>query len=309
MSRLAEENTGISTVGFVTWRALLGALVVGAVIGLRATRGRPVVGPGVLQWRGRASLAVVTLAGIVLNLAIFSAFLRVTIALALLVFYTYPALVTLVVVAIERRRPDRVQLTALAMATLGMAIVVVGGIDPATGLTFDLGGLVLAFIAATMQAVFILVSRRGYSALPTDEASFVVLAGGCLGFVAVALATGQVDALGQPFADPTGWPYLVVAGVLGAGIPTTLYMLGIRWIGGVRTGILALLEPVVGTLLAAVFLAEALRPVQVGGGLLVLVAAILLQRERASPADGTVESETLGEELGEAAAPGSATIG
>ena len=44
-------------------------------------------------------------------------------------------------------------------------------------------------------------------------------------------------------------------GIFGAGIPTTLFLVGIRWIGGVRAGILALFEPVVGTLLAAALLA------------------------------------------------------
>ena len=309
MSRLAEQNAGLATVGFVSWRALFGTLVVAGVIGLRVARGRRVVGWGVLSSRGRVSLAVVTLAGVVLNLAIFSAFQRVTIALALLVFYTYPALVTVVVVAIERRRPDRVQLAALTLATLGMAIVVVGGIDPATGLTFDLGGLLLAFVAATMQVVFILVSRRGYSALPTDEASFVVLGGGFLGFLAFAVLTGQGSTLAQPFADPSGWAYLIVAGVLGAGVPTTLFLVGIRWIGGIRAGILALIEPVVGAVLAAVLLAETLRPVQLVGGACVLVAALLLQRERASPADGTVEGEAVAAELGDSSVSGPATIG
>jgi drug/metabolite transporter, DME family len=308
LSRLAEQNAGLATAGFVTWRALFGALVVAGVIGVRVARGRPVVGWGVLSPRGQASLAVVTLAGVVLNLAIFSAFQRVTIALALLVFYTYPALVTVVVVAIERRPPDRVQLAALAMATVGMAIVVVGGIDPATGLTFDLGGLVLAFVAAAMQVVFILVSRRGYSALPTDEASFVVLAGGFLGFLAFATVSGQAATIAQPFDDPSGWSYLVVAGVFGAGIPTTLFLVGIRWIGGIRAGILALIEPVVGAVLAAVLLAETLRPVQLIGGALVLVAALLLQRERASPADGTIDAEGISNELGDASATGPATI-
>jgi drug/metabolite transporter (DMT)-like permease len=309
LSRLAEQNAGLTTIGFVSWRAAFGALVVAAFIGVRVARGRPVVGWGVLSFRGRTSLFVVTLAGVALNLAIFSAFQRVTIGLALLVFYTYPALVTLVVVAIERRRPDRVQLAALAMATLGMAILVVGGIDPATGLTFDLGGLLLAFVAAAMQVVFILVSRRGYSALPADEASFVILAGGCVAFLAVALAIGQAGAIAQPFEDPSGWSYLLIAGVFGAGIPTTLFLLGIRWIGGVRAGILALIEPVVGTLLAAIFLAETLRPVQLVGGLLVLVAAILLQRERASPADGTDEGEAIAGEPGDPAPNGVATFG
>ncbi len=309
MSRLAEENAGLATVGFVSWRALFGALVVAGFIGLRVARGRRVVGWGVLSPRGRASLAVATIAGVALNLAIFTAFQRVTIALALLVFYTYPALVTVVVVVVERRRPDRVQLAALAMATLGMAIVVVGGIDPTTGLTFDLGGLALAFVAATMQVVFILVSRRGYSALPTDEASFVVLAGGFLGFLAFAVATGQSGTLTQPFADPSAAGRTSSSpGSSGPASRPPCTWSGSAGSAASVTGILALIEPVVGAVLAAVLLAETLRPVQLIGAAFVLVAALLLQRERASPADGTVDAEAIASASGDPSATGSATI-
>jgi len=48
LSRLAEENAGLATVGFVSWRALFGALVVAGFIGLRVARGRRLGGWGVL---------------------------------------------------------------------------------------------------------------------------------------------------------------------------------------------------------------------------------------------------------------------
>ena len=244
--------------------------------------------------RARASLLVAIASGVILNLAIFVAFARITVALALLGFYTYPALVTLAVVVIERRRPDRVQLAALAMATVGMAIVVLGGVDPATGLTFDLLGLVLALVAAVAQAVYVLVSRHGYAAVPIDQASFVVLGGGFLGFLAIALLTGGGPAIVGPLSNPIAWPYLVAGGVLGAGIPTTLFLLGIRWIGGVRSGILALVEPVVGALLAALLLDETLRPIQLLGGALVLAAAFLLQRAPSQPGPAAEPGRALG---------------
>jgi drug/metabolite transporter, DME family len=283
VSRLAGDRAGVETIAFVTWRALLGAVVVGFLLAVRTSRGQPLVGVRAMSLRARSSLLVAVVSGIILNLAVFVAFARITVALALLGFYTYPALVTLAVVLIERRRPDRIQLAALGMATAGMAIVVLGGVDPASGLTFDLLGLVLALVAAVAQTVFVLVSRHGYAAVPIDQASFVVLAGGGLGFLAIALLTGTGAAIVSPLSNPIAWPYLVAGGVLGAGIPTTLFLLGIRWIGGVRSGILALLEPVVGALLAALLLNESLRPIQLLGGALVLSAAFLLQRTPSQP--------------------------
>lgn len=283
VSRLAGDRAGVETIAFVTWRSLLGAVVVGGLLAVRAARGRRLVGIRAMSVRARASLLVAIASGVILNLAIFVAFTRITVALALLGFYTYPALVTLAVVVIERRRPDRVQLVALAMATVGMAIVVLGGVDSATGLTFDLLGLGLALLAAVGQAIYVLVSRHGYAAVPVDQASFVVLGGGFVAFLAIALLTGGGPAIVAPLSNPTAWPYLIVGGVFGAGIPTTLYLLGIRWIGGVRSGILALVEPVVGALLAALLLNEILRPIQLVGGALVLAAAFLLQRAPSQP--------------------------
>ena len=288
LSRLADERAGVGTVAFVTWRSLLGSAVVGLLIAIRVGRGRRLVGPAALSARARVTLLVAALTGIVLNLAIFVAFGRISIALALLGFYTYPALVTGAVIVLERRRPDRFELAALVMALTGMAIVVLGGIEPGAGLAFDPLGLGLALVAALAQAVFVLISRHGFAEIPTDEASFAVLFGGFIGFLAVGAGTGNLAAIGAPLGDPATWPYLIVGGVLGAGIPTTLFMLGIRSIGGVRTGILALIEPVVGAGLAALLLGQTVRPVQLLGGALVLAAAVVLQLARPTgPSRGT----------------------
>ena len=56
-----------------------------------------------------------------------------------------------------------------------------------------------------------------------------------------------------------------------------LFLTAIRAIGGTRTGILMLFEPVVGVALAALLLGEPLRPVQLLGGALVLAGALVLQ--------------------------------
>lgn len=280
LSRLAYD-VGLTPLGFTAWRAGLGALVVGGLVVLRTARGRPLVGLRGLSPRARVSLLVAVVCGIVVNLAIFVAFGRITVALALLGFYTYPVLVTLAISIRERHRPDGVQLTALAMAVMGMAVVVLGQLDPAAGVRFELIGLGLALLAAAGQTIFVLVSRRGYAAIPTDEATLVILGGGMIGYLVIAVVIGDLGALTAPFSTPAGWPFLLLAGTVGAGIPSLLFLTAVRWIGGVRTGILAMFEPVTGTLLAAVLLGEALRPVQALGGALILGAGVLLQRSRA----------------------------
>jgi drug/metabolite transporter (DMT)-like permease len=98
-----------------------------------------------------------------------------------------------------------------------------------------------------------------------------------VGSVAIALVIGQAADLGAPFRSRDPWPFVVLAGVAAAGLSSLLFLTAIRRIGGTRTGILMLLEPVVGTVLAGLLLGEALGPVQLLGGALVLAGALVLQ--------------------------------
>jgi drug/metabolite transporter (DMT)-like permease len=139
-------------------------------------------------------------------------------------------------------------------------------------------GIGLALVAALAQVTFVTVSRSGYDSIPTEQAIGWILAATAVICVVLAVVTGGTTALLAPLRSNDALSLAVVAGVLAAGIPSVLFQTGIRSIGGTRTGILMLIEPVVGVALAAVLLAEAIRPIQVLGGVAVLGAALLVQR-------------------------------
>jgi drug/metabolite transporter, DME family len=280
-------DAGLSPLAFALWRAALGTLGLLAIIAALTIRGRPRLRWKALDRRTVGALGAAVFAGLVLNLALFSAFGRMSIALALLGFYTYPALVAIGAVASGEEQLNRGRLVALALALVGVAVVVLGGAGGDSG--FELAGFGLALLAAAMEAVYVLLGRRGFPAVPTAEATLVVLGGTAAGFLLLTLATGSLDVALLPFRSPQALPVLIWAGVAGASIPTLLFLLGIRSIGPTRAAIIALIEPVAGATLAAVLLAELLGPVQVAGGVLVLAGAALLQRggEAAEPHEAT----------------------
>lgn len=283
ISRLAYDG-GMEPLGFVAWRASIGGIVLAIYLAIRVSRGMERWVPfRSMSRRTVASLTAVAISGVVLNLAIFVAFGRVTVALALLTFYTYPVMVALVDAVVRREPPDRATLGALGLAVGGMTLVVAGGLGTTGDIKLDLLGLGLAFLAACSQVVFISVSRTGYHAVPTLQAMTTILLGNAIAFAAVAIVFGEAAQLGGPIVHPAVWGLLIVAGVPGAGVASALFLTGVRWIGGTRTGILALFEPVVGVGLAALLLAEAIGPLQVVGGVLVLGAAVLLQVASAPP--------------------------
>jgi drug/metabolite transporter (DMT)-like permease len=205
------------------------------------------------------------------------AFANTTVALALLAFYTYPAMVAAGSVLLGRERLDLARVAALVLALGGMAAVVLGGQGAAATGRNDLLGMALALGAGVCQTGFVLTSHR-YRSLPADNVTAALLLGSAIMAAVITFVGDGPAALGFPFGRLDLFALLLYVGVFAAAVPSVLFLTGIRWIGGVRTGILMLFEPVVGVLLAAVILSEGLQPLQVAGGATILLAALLVQR-------------------------------
>lgn len=269
---------GLTPFAFVAWRVGWGAVFISIFVLARSgvrPRALGLRGLGAATWVG---LALATVFEVLVNLAIFAAFARTTIAVAMFVLYTFPALVAVTLVLLGRERLDRTRLVALALALVGVLAVVGGGIDPTVGLRIDALGIAFAFAGAVTQAGFIVVSRDGYSAVPTNTAMAVIMVGTTIASAIVTILADGMDALLLPLRDPGLLALLVAMGGFAAVVPFFLFISGIRRLGGIRTGILMLFEPVVSVSLAAIFLHEAAAPIQVVGGAVVLGAAALVQR-------------------------------
>jgi drug/metabolite transporter, DME family len=278
LSRWAEAS-GMEPLPFVAWRAGVGALILAVVVALRLLRNRAQT---LAPPRELAVLGTATIVALVLNLAIFAAFARVPIAVALLAFYTYPAMIAAVAIVSGTERPSAGTILALILALTGMAVVVAGGFDPTAGSSIDPIGVALGLLAAASQTGFVTISRRGYPSIPADQAVTVILGGTFAGCVVIALLSGGATQLVMPFGQPPPLLLiLVVAGSFGAAVPSLFFLAAIRLIGGMRTGILMLFEPVVAVTLAAILLHESIRPIQALGAVGVLGAALVLRRSSA----------------------------
>lgn len=299
LSRFAYE-AGASPAAWVAWRGVVGVLTLLALIAWRA-RSRPLVGRDPangrrgIPRRAWTALLVASVMGLSLNLCMFFSFDRITIALALLCFYTYPAMVAVVNVVFRRDHLDAARITALALALFGMTMVVAAELDPTAGIRLDAIGVGLAIGAALSQTVYVLVSRHGYSEVPTEEAIAVVMLVTIVGSSSIAVVSSGPASLVPPLDSPGFLPLLLFTGIFAAAIPSLGFLYGIRAIGGLRAGILMLFEPVVGVVLAAWLLAEGLAPIQVVGAIAILTAAVILQRAgRPTDASSSHAAVTVG---------------
>ena len=173
----------------------------------------------------------------------------------------------------EKVRRSEIAITVVAIA--GVVIVVYGSsITP----VWSPRGDVLAFLATLLWTAYLVVAKRARSELTAIELQTVLTLVAAVLTVPVALVSGQSVAV--PRADWWGLALLVV--IPGAG--HTL----VNWAHGhtplVLVSMLFLLNPVVATGLAALFLGESVNGFQIAGMLLVLgslgVLMVRLHRSR-----------------------------
>ena len=289
IARYADE-AGVSSLTLVTWRAAVGAIVVLVFLALRAAGGIRLWKP----WRElpRRDLLLMSLSAptnALLNLAMFIAFIRIGIALSLLIFYVYPALVALASVIWFGERLDRLRWAALAISMTGVVLVVAGAGDLGA---LDLLGIGLAAAAALAQMFYALAAHHGFRAVPGAQAAASTMGGAALIYLVIFALLGRLPEIGQPLASLAAlWP-VMVAGVIGAGLATVCFIAGIRLLGAPRATILSTLEPVVGVGLAAILFGTVPAVLQLIGGALIITAGIVLQLR---PSGEIAEHEAIAE--------------
>lgn len=268
---------GVSALPYVTIRSLIAGLAVAAAVGALVWTGRGgIPKTSSVPSRERAALLAAAGCGVGLNLALFAALERSAVAPVLITFYAYPALVALGAVRFYGEPIDRRRGAALMLASAGLLAVVLAP-GTGSGLPIESVGLGLAAFAAVLQATFALIVGRGFSSIPSlTSSAFLLLSAGFV-FLGLAIIAGQSAAVSAPLAQPATWFWIFMAAIVGAALPTTALVTGIRRIGPARAAILMMMEPVVGVALASLFLGERPSGLQLAGAAAVVVSGILLQ--------------------------------
>ena len=287
------DRAGVSSLTLVTWRAGVGAIVVLVFLAVRAAGGTRLWRPWrELPGRDRLFMAMAAPTNAALNLAMFVAFLRIGIALALLIFYVYPAFVALASMLWFGERLDRIRWAALGISMAGVVLVVAGAGDLGS---LDALGIGLAFIGALAQTFYALAAHHGFRAVPGTQAAAFTMGGAAILYLLLFGLLGRLPEVGQPLAGIAAlWP-VMVAGVVGAGLATVCFIGGIRLLGAPRATILSTLEPVVGVGLAAILFGTLPTALQVAGGALIIAAGIVLQLR---PSGEIAEHEAIAESPG-----------
>lgn len=205
----------------------------------------------------------------------FSALQLTSVAVAVLLTYTGPVLVTALSPLITRERFDARALAPLGLALAGTVVIVRPAGLALSGGTHLLGA-VLAFASAFTYSIGVVVAKRLLEGIPAP----VYMAGETLAASLVLLPAMLL--LPGP-ATVVEWGALATLGVVhtaGAGI---LFLTGLHAVRADHAAILTYAEPVAAVLFAAIFLAEPLTLPTVTGGAMVVLGGVLVARMEPSP--------------------------
>jgi drug/metabolite transporter (DMT)-like permease len=229
-----------------------------------------VIGQNPLRLQRRQLTALMGLGAIVYtaqSLTYFIALRTLPASLAVLIAYIYPSLVVVAGWLFLRRSVSAWHGLALAASFAGVALLVGGAHFQLTW------ALVFAIASPTIYTAYILIGERVMSSVPAVAASAVIFTGAAGAFCVLA-------ALNHELAAPrtaSGWAVAVALALVPTMIAISLFLAGLPRIGAARAALLSTWEPVVTVLLAAAILGDRLSIVQLIGGVLVIVAVVLVQ--------------------------------
>jgi drug/metabolite transporter (DMT)-like permease len=210
---------------------------------------------------------------------------RLEVGIALLIEYLAPLLVALWARFAFHEAVRRRIWLALALSLVGLGLIV----DVFHGGDLSTTGIIFALAAAVTYALYILLAEHAVG----DRDPVSLLAWG-FGFAAVFWAIiapwwsfpghrvgADVSLLGHLQAHHVPvWVLMTWMIVLGTIIPFFLLVSALRHLSATRVAIIAMVEPVVATIVAWVWLGESLSAFQLTGAAIVLAAIVLAQTAR-----------------------------
>jgi len=262
-------EAGVNAVTLLAMRFIVASAIFGLIVAVRRARAG-IAFPG---WRLAAfavGLGLVPFA--IESCSFFLSLNHIDAGFAELLFYVYPAIVVAFGVATRRAPADRRKMGALAVALGGIALVLLGGasVHP------DPTGIALALTAAVAYAVFVLATEGVLGRMDPFLFAGLLFTGAGISLTSFGAASGQLHV----DLSAAGWLQVGLLATVSTVGAETAFLVALRRIGSGTASILSSFEPLVAAALAWVLFGQALTPVQVGGGALVLLAIVLLAPRR-----------------------------
>ncbi len=253
---------GVNVVTLLAVRFVLASIILWPILALRKIS-------AVKDKKTTVQLLLMGTLGYGLMSALYAMTLQyVTVSLAAILLYLYPAIVTLLAVMLGDEHFNRIKGLALLICLSGLFLVL--------GISFEklsLIGIVCGIGAALVYSCYIVIGNRILKKIdPLVTTTYVTSSAGFI--LTVAGAAGGMLDLSFPLA---GW--LAIFGIVffATIVAILCFFAGMSRIGATNAAIISTAEPVITVALSALLLNEIITFVQTIGGLLILAGVLILQ--------------------------------
>ena len=186
--------------------------------------------------------------------------------LVALLLYLYPFFVAILSMVFLHEKLTRVKAMALVLALAGAALTV----GPVSG---QLIGAVMAITAALVYSIYIIVGANVTKHVSAFQSSTVIFASGAAVYGTLTFINGA----NFPTTNP-GWLAILGIVFISTIIPVSTFLAGLERVGPTNAAMLSTIEPVVTVLLATWLFGDELLPIVLVGGILILIAVVILTR-------------------------------
>lgn len=196
--------------------------------------------------------------------ALFEAYRLLNVSLATLIYYVGPILVLLFSPLLFREMLTGRKITSVVLVAIGLVCITgsiaLGGMNPA--------GLLTAIVSALFYATLIIFNKRikhtgglQTAALELDIAFAVVL-------------IYMLFTVGLPHPKASDIPWITVIGLVNTGLAYLLYFSALQKLPAQSVALISYVDPVSALVFSALFLHEAMTPVQILGAVLIIGGAV-----------------------------------
>ena len=253
------RNISVSSGELALYRAILAAVCIG---GYLLFSKQPIHLKSI-----RKELILLLLSGGAMGfnwILLFESYKYTTVSVATLSYYFSPVIVTIACPLLFREKLTKKQLICFVMSTIGLILITVTGNMSAGGR--DLIGIGFGLGAAVLYATVVLLNKFIKNVAGIHRTFLQFLSAILVLVPYVALTSGVT--LGA--INATGWICLLVVGLIHSGIAYCLYFSSLTDLPGQKAAILSYIDPLVAVVISVTVLGEALRPLQILGGSLIL---------------------------------------
>ena len=218
----------------------------------------------------RSKLPVLFLSGAAMGfnwILLFTAYQYTTVALSTLAYYFAPTLIIAGSIVFFRERLTMKQILCFVASSAGLVLI----IGVSGGGSSDLIGLLFGLGAALLYSVVVLLNKKAGD-VDGITRTWVQFASAVLVLTPYVARTGGFH---LTKLDTAGWGNLLILGVVHTGIIYVLYFSSLSHLDGEQSAILSYIDPAVSVLVSVFFLHESITALQLLGGAMIIVFAML----------------------------------